>query len=167
MNSPNSHQVRWTNEWGDPTASYTWTGWVWEVTGSLQKNYRSILRTLQNIPPSNKLKPKDVNVESVGLGNSRILTDYGGKYPGTLRPVYTMAHEVGLWKIAKFHGSTACFNFHGMISWEKLFHKVVGPSLGVNKIWIKRNDHTSKSECVGFILKYMFKKGNFEGIFLI
>jgi hypothetical protein len=26
----------------------------------------------------------------------------------------------------------------------------VGPSLGVNKMWIKRNDHAPKSECVDY-----------------
>ena len=32
------------NERGEPTASYRWTGWVWEITGwssRLQENYRS------------------------------------------------------------------------------------------------------------------------------
>jgi hypothetical protein len=27
------------------------------------------------------------------------------------------------------------------------FTKPLGPSLGVNRIWTKRNDHASKSEC--------------------
>ena len=32
------------NEWGEPTASYRWTGWAWEITGwssRLQENYLS------------------------------------------------------------------------------------------------------------------------------
>ena len=37
--------------------------------------------------------------------------------------------------------------FHGH-SYENL--KPLGPSLGVNRMWTKRNDHAPKSECVDF-----------------
>jgi hypothetical protein len=33
---------------------------------------------------------------------------------------------------------------------ENQFIKLLGPSLGVNGMWTKRNDHAPKSECVGF-----------------
>ena len=41
------------------------------------------------------------------------------------------------------------------------FTKVFGLSLGVNRMWSKRNDHASKSECADFF-KYMSNKGSFE-----
>ena len=44
---------------------------------------------------------------------------------------------------------------------NRLVLKVLGPSLGVNQIWTKKNDHAAKNECAGFFL-YMFKKGSFE-----
>ena len=40
------------SEWGELTASYRSTGWVWEITSSrLQENYGLISRNLQNVPP--------------------------------------------------------------------------------------------------------------------
>ena len=67
------------NERRAPTASYRWTGWVWDITGwdfrRLQKNDRSFQRYLGSIPPIIKAKPKDVNLPPVGLGNIRISTD--------------------------------------------------------------------------------------------
>ena len=50
-------------------------------------------------------------------------------------PVYTMDHEVGPWKMAFSHGS---------ISLKLQFTKPWGPSLGVNQMWTKRNDHVAK-----------------------
>ena len=41
-----------TNDQGEPTVSYKWTGWVWEITGwrsRLQENYRSFYRNLLEI----------------------------------------------------------------------------------------------------------------------
>ena len=52
----------------------------------------------------------------------------------------------------------------GLFSWSNLmvqlsrsylkinkFMKPLGPSLGVNRMWTKRNDHAPKNECVGLI----------------
>ena len=33
---------------------------------------------------------------------------------------------------------------------EKYVLKALGPSLGVNQVWTKKNDHASESECVDF-----------------
>jgi hypothetical protein len=52
-------------QWGDPTASYRWTGWVWEITGwssRLQENYWSFKRNLWNIPQISGENPKDLNM---------------------------------------------------------------------------------------------------------
>ena len=63
-------------------------------------------------------------------------------------PVYTMDHEVGPWKMA--------FSQDGLTSWSgffktKSFAKLFGPSLGVHRMWTKRNNaHASKSERVDF-----------------
>ena len=62
----------------------------------------------------------------------------------------------------------------GLFSWSDLmvqlpwydfflktqFTKFLGPSLGVNQMWTKRNGHAPKSECVGFF-SYMPKNSNF------
>ena len=45
-------------------------------------------------------------------------------------------------------------NFHGLVS-----QKSLGPSLVVNRMWTKRNDHASESACADI---YMSKKGSFE-----
>ena len=37
---------------------------------------------------------------------------------------------------------------HVLISSKKSFPKAFGPSLGLNRMWIKRNDHAPKNECV-------------------
>jgi hypothetical protein len=42
------------------------------------------------------------------------------------------------------------FQFLGSDFLENQFIKLLGPSLGVNGMWTKRNDHAPKSECVGF-----------------
>jgi hypothetical protein len=53
-----------------------------------------------------------------------------------LRPVYTMDHEGGLpWSN----------------SLKTQFTKALGPSLGVNQMWTKRNGHAPRSECVDFL----------------
>ena len=41
------------------------------------------------------------------------------------------------------------------------FIRPLGPSLGVNRTWTKRNDHAPKSECVDFFIIYV-QKGSFE-----
>ena len=75
------------NDRGEPVVSYRWTGWVWEITGwssRLQENYPSFERNLWNIPQFSKEEPKDVNMWLVGLGNTRMSTDYAQKSPQTL-----------------------------------------------------------------------------------
>jgi hypothetical protein len=57
-----------------------------------------------------------------------------------------MDHEVGLWKMAFFHGPTWWSNFHGLIEKIHQSTKLLGPSLGVNWMWTKRNDHAPKNE---------------------
>ena len=51
-------------------------------------------------------------------------------------------------------------NFHGLIFLNSIY-KAFGPSLGVTRMWIERNDHAPKSECVE-IFQHMPKKGNFD-----
>ena len=54
-----------TNEQGEPTASYRWTGWVSDITDSIsrcQENSQSIQKNLQNILQFSKVNPKDVNM---------------------------------------------------------------------------------------------------------
>jgi hypothetical protein len=44
-------------------------------------------------------------------------------------------------------------NFHGPIFVKinkNQFTKPLGPSLGVNRVWTKRNNYAPKIECVGF-----------------
>ena len=53
-------------------------------------------------------------------------------------------------------------NFHGPISLKYQLTKPLGPSLGVNQMWTKNNDHAPKGEC-GFSYKYMPQKASFEG----
>ena len=48
---------------------------------------------------------------------------------------------------------------------NKLVLKALGPSLGVNQLWTKKNNHAPKSECADF-LKYMPKKGSFESFII-
>ena len=52
----------------------------------LQKNYWFILKELQNISQFNKEKPKGVNMQQVGLGNTRISTHIAQMSPQTLMP---------------------------------------------------------------------------------
>ena len=72
--------------------------------------------------------------------------------------VYTMDHEVGrgkwLLSMVRVHGRT-------FVTWllEKLVLRVLGPSLGVNRMWTKKNDHAPKSEGVGFLIHA--QKGKF------
>ena len=54
------------NERGEPTASYRWTGWVWETTSwsssRLQENHRLFWKNLWNIPQFNEENPQDVKM---------------------------------------------------------------------------------------------------------
>ena len=53
--------------------------------------------------------------------------------------VYTMDHEAGPWKRAFFNGLSSWSDFL-----KKLVLKALGPSLGVNRMWTKKNDHAPK-----------------------
>jgi hypothetical protein len=55
--------------------------------------------------------------------------------------------------------------FHAPISSKiQSTTKPLGPSLGANRMWTKRNDHAPKNECANHLI-YMSKKGSF-GIFM-
>ena len=56
--------------------------------------------------------------------------------------------------MAFFHGPTSMVQF---LKKNKVT-KPLGPSLGVNQMWTKRNGHAPKSECAIFF-NYMPKKG--------
>ena len=62
-----------------------------------------------------------------------------------LGPVYTIDDEVGSWKMVIFNGPRSWSDFFTKNSIESL-----GPSLGVNRMWAKKNDHVPKSECANF-----------------
>ena len=68
-----------------PTGSCRWTGWVRAITGwSSSRHQEMYCRFHGNIARINEGKPNDRNVSLVGLGNTRILTDYAQKPPWTL-----------------------------------------------------------------------------------
>ena len=72
-------------------------------------------------------------------------------------PPRTMKSVHGRWpsSMVRHDGPT-----YGPISFLFLnqFTKPLGPSLGVNRMWTKRNDHAPKNECASFLLKYMSKR---------
>ena len=65
--------------------------------------------------------------------------------------------KIGPWKMAFSHGPTWWSNMHGLISLKNQFTKPLGPSLGVNQMWNKRNDHAPKVNVLIFLI-YMLKK---------
>ena len=89
--------------------------------------------------------------------------------PPTLRPPYTWLFEgpFTLWTMKSDHVSWpfSMIRVHGPTFMVRLLKKLVlkalGPSLGVNWMWIKKNEHAPKNECANFF-QYMFKKGSFE-----
>ena len=64
------------NERGEPTAFYRWTGWAWETTKSELKTSGNIPAIPEEftgkLPEFHKENPKHVNMQPVGLGNTRI-----------------------------------------------------------------------------------------------
>ena len=70
-----------------------------------------------------------------------------------------MDHEVGPLKKIIFHSPTSCPAFTSNFLINQ-FAENLGPSLGVNQIWMKRNDHAPKNACVGFFFIYV-QKGQF------
>ena len=71
---------------------------------------------------------------------------------------WTMKSHHGRWP---FPWSNWMVQPHGPISYKKQFTKPLGPSPCVNQMWIKRNDHAPKCECVIFF-NICSKNGNFE-----
>ena len=69
--------------------------------------------------------------------------------------VYTMDHEVIPWNMAFSMVQLPWSHFL-----KNQFTKLLGPSLGVNQTWTKRNDHAPKSECIRLFLIYV-QKGQF------
>ena len=61
-----------------------------------------------------------------------------------------MDYEVGPWKMAFFNGPNSWSNFHVRLL-KILVLKASGPSLGVNQMWTKKNDHTPKNKCADFL----------------
>ena len=61
-----------------------------------------------------------------------------------------MDHEVRPWKMALFHGLASWSKFHDLNSLKNQFTKLLGPSLGVNRMWTKSNDRALKNQCVDF-----------------
>ena len=58
-----------SNERGEQTASYRWTGWLWKITDQiprLQEIYPPFQRNLWNVPRKKKGKPKDDAVSVPG-----------------------------------------------------------------------------------------------------
>ena len=53
------------------------SGW----SSKAQEDYLSFSGNLENIPQLNKEEPKDVNMEPVGVRNTRISTDYSSLPP--------------------------------------------------------------------------------------
>jgi hypothetical protein len=45
--------------------------------------------------------------------------------------------------------------------YKNQFTKFLGPSLGVNRMWTKRNDHTPKVKNLIDFFKYMSRNGSF------
>ena len=69
--------------------------------------------------------------------------------------VYTMDHEVGPWIMVFFSGPSFMVRLL-----KKIGSKFLGPSLGVNRMWTKNNDHAPKCECVDVFLIHA-RKGQF------
>ena len=70
-----------------------------------------------------------------------------------LGPIYNMDHEVGPWKRAYFNGPTSMVRLL-----KNSVLKALGPSLGVNQMWTKTNDHAPKNECADLKNKICPKK---------
>ena len=70
----------------------------------------------------------------------------------------------GPWSRTLEDGLFAWFDLMVQLPWSDFlknqFTKPLGPSLGVNWIWIKRNDHAPKSECVDLFF-FNVQKGQF------
>jgi hypothetical protein len=64
--------------------------------------------------------------------------------------VYTMDHEVGPWMMAFFMVRLDGPTFMVRVLEKIKFTKSLSPSLGVNRVWTKRNDHAPKMNVLIF-----------------
>ena len=71
-------------------------------------------------------------------------------------PVYTMDHRRWSFTMVRLHAFMVQF----LKKKIKKFTKPLGPSLGGNRVWTKRNDHAPTIKCVNFLM--YAKKDNFE-----
>ena len=62
-----------------------------------------------------------------------------------LGPVYTMDHESPTMEDGLFPWSDLMVQLPWPDFLENQFTKPLGPSLGVNRMWIKKNDHAPRS----------------------
>ena len=65
-------------------------------------------------------------------------------------------HGRGFFSMVRVHAPTFMVRLL-----KKSVLKALGPSLGVNRMWTKKNDHASKSECADFFL-IRAQKGQFK-----
>ena len=95
------------------------------------------------MPQINKEKPKDCNMEVVGLGNTRILTDYAQN------PPRTVLFHVMLWV-------PVCMQGEGELAWLSLFlpEKCLGKSQRFQAHVENTRKHTAANLSTAF---YMWK----------
>ena len=65
-------------------------------------------------------------------------------------------HEKGPFSMVQFHGPTSMIRLL-----KKVVLKALDPSIGVNQMWTKKNDHASESECAKISLATQMKKKMF------
>ena len=75
------------------------------------------------------------------------MSNLGGAPEGPFTP-WTMKSDHGRWPFSMVQ--LPWFDFL-----KNQLTKSLGPSLGVNQMWTKRNDHAPKSECVLMFLIYI------------
>ena len=85
-----------------------------------------------------------IKVQSSG-GIERLKECVGEMWPSfNLGPVYTMKSKHGRWpfSMVQVHGSASMVRLL-----KNPVFKALGSSLGLNRMWIKKNDHAPKGEC--------------------
>ena len=88
-----------------------------------------------------------IKVQSSG-GIERLKECVGEMWPSfNLGPVYTMKSKHGRWpfSMVQVHGSASMVRLL-----KNPVFKALGSSLGLNRMWIKKNDHAPKGECTEF-----------------
>ena len=72
---------------------------------------QSLWRKLEDITQISKEKPKDVNIQLVGLGNTRVLTIYAQNIPGHS---YHIQHESSASNLEHIeYASINCYRYDG------------------------------------------------------